>query len=278
MRNAFTVALAVLLVCSFVYASKEVVLYDQPGQQRSCVIVDANGSVWNTEANSFSVVTTDANKAYNLGESTNLKGRYEVNFPADIVDKGVYDVAFYDTNTARFDSNNTMVGGDAIYWTGSRQYTLFDVADQNAINLIATLPTKTDLSATDNNVILAIARNDVNRVASDAAIATKIDDSNSNIIAALGDIDVTVDGDFNSVRLASDGMKNLSMADPNGEPNNWTGQDWFVFQNKIRWGNKTILNKSTDYFEICDSNGNVLIQQYAPTVGNLDYIYRVESP
>jgi hypothetical protein len=142
------------------------------------------------------------------------------------------------------------------------------IIDANVKAAIATADVLTQAQA-DNNFAITNA----------AITAAKIiiEDSNLNIITAVKDINITMDMNH-PVVLSANGLDLLSKDDPNTDPNSWNFRDWLVFGFKSRWGNKTVLDRYNDWFYIYDSNGQVLVKQYAPTVDYNDFIYKVQSP
>lgn len=102
------------------------------------------------------------------------------------------------------------------------------------------------------------------------AIKTKTDQLNFTGT----DVKATLDGE--KVIIDPNGLNEVSIAEPNNEPNNWNFRDWNIWLAKIRFGGKVDVNDT--WLITYNESDSAITKQAVSDVNNVQTVDKVQSP
>lgn len=81
------------------------------------------------------------------------------------------------------------------------------------------------------------------------------------------------------VDLKATAFDKMVVADPSGDPSEWSAWDWIMFGLKTRWANKTLLNHKANLFTIYKEDGETpLVVQETYEKNKIEMIDKVQVP
>jgi len=167
------------------------------------------------------------------------------------------------------DTNNNT--GDAGFWTTGADYIVVLNPDTETIDSEIVVDVSAQFSIQNRYM-----RGTDNAALASVCTETRLAELDPNNLPADANTGAGLNNGNNQVTLSSDGLKNISIAEPNNDPNSWDFRDWLFWLPKIRFGGKTTCDD--DWQKSYNNVGTAITKQSVSDIDDIQTIGKAQTP